>query len=128
MGQVAREALGREDFQERDYGAVFGTMAKWVVQMDDPARLPELISRAFHVATSGRPGPVVVAFVRLGGQTYLISGAPPGDTEPRGSASNAVLLAVTKPRQRPGAERGHPGRQFGGRDAAAPPVRGPSGY
>ena len=36
-------------------------MAKWVVQIDDPARVPELISRAFHVATSGRPGPVVVA-------------------------------------------------------------------
>ena len=61
VGQVARGALGREAFQELDYGAVFGTMAKWVVQVDDPARLPELISRAFHVATSGRPGPVVVA-------------------------------------------------------------------
>ncbi len=61
VGQVARGALGREAFQELDYGAVFGTMAKWVVQIDDPARVPELISRAFHVATSGRPGPVVVA-------------------------------------------------------------------
>ncbi|MDB5848135.1 MAG: thiamine pyrophosphate TPP-binding protein [Rhodoferax sp.] len=61
VGQVAREALGREAFQELDYGAVFGTLAKWVVQIDDPARLPELISRAFHVATSGRPGPVVIA-------------------------------------------------------------------
>ena len=61
VGQVAREALGREAFQELDYGAVFGTMAKWVVQIDDPKRLPELVSRAFHVATSGRPGPVVIA-------------------------------------------------------------------
>jgi len=61
VGQVAREALGREAFQELDYGAVFGTMAKWVVQIDDPKRMPELISRAFHVATSGRPGPVVIA-------------------------------------------------------------------
>ncbi len=61
VGQVAREALGREAFQELDYGAVFGTMAKWVVQVDDARRLPELLSRAFHVATSGRPGPVVVA-------------------------------------------------------------------
>ncbi|GAA4428142.1 thiamine pyrophosphate-binding protein [Acidovorax lacteus] len=61
VGQVARNALGREAFQELDYGAVFGTMAKWVVQIDDPARVPELVSRAFHVATSGRPGPVVVA-------------------------------------------------------------------
>ena len=59
VGQVARNAMGREAFQELDYSAVFGTMAKWVVQIDDPARVPELISRAFHVATSGRPGPVV---------------------------------------------------------------------
>lgn len=61
VGQVAREALGREAFQELDYGAVFGSMAKWVVQVEDTARLPELVSRAFHVATSGRPGPVVIA-------------------------------------------------------------------
>src|SRR3954462_11177258 len=61
VGQVARDAMGREAFQELDYGAVFGTMAKWVVQIDDPARVPELVSRAFHVATSGRPGPVVIA-------------------------------------------------------------------
>ncbi|WP_394790542.1 thiamine pyrophosphate-binding protein [Rhodoferax sp.] len=61
VGQVARDALGREAFQELDYSAVFGSMAKWVVQIDDPARLPELVSRAFHVATSGRPGPVVIA-------------------------------------------------------------------
>src|SRR3989338_2540341 len=60
-GQVARGAMGREAFQELDYSAVFGTMAKWVVQLADPARVPELISRSFHVATSGRPGPVVVA-------------------------------------------------------------------
>ena len=61
VGQVARGALGREAFQELDYSAVFGTLAKWVVQIDDAKRLPELVSRAFHVATSGRPGPVVIA-------------------------------------------------------------------
>src|SRR3712207_90829 len=61
VGQVAREMKEREAFQELGYKAVFGTMAKWVVDVEDPARLPELISRAFHVATSGRPGPVVVA-------------------------------------------------------------------
>ncbi|MCW5235680.1 thiamine pyrophosphate-binding protein [Verminephrobacter eiseniae] len=61
VGQVARGALGRDAFQELDYRAVFGTMAKWVVQIDDPARVPELVARAFRVATSGRPGPVVVA-------------------------------------------------------------------
>lgn len=61
VGQVARGMRGRECFQELDYTAVFGSMAKWVVEIDDAQRIPELISRAFHVATSGRPGPVVVA-------------------------------------------------------------------
>lgn len=61
VGQVARGALGREAFQELDYGAVFASMAKWVVQVHDPARLPELVARAFRTACSGRPGPVVVA-------------------------------------------------------------------
>jgi acetolactate synthase-1/2/3 large subunit len=61
VGQVARDAVGREGFQELDYGAVFGSMAKWVAQIDDAARIPELVARAFAVATSGRPGPVVLA-------------------------------------------------------------------
>jgi acetolactate synthase-1/2/3 large subunit len=51
----------REAFQELDYRAVFGSIAKWTTEIDDPARIPELISRAFYTATSGRPGPVVVA-------------------------------------------------------------------
>ena len=61
VGQVARDAVGREGFQELDYAAVFGSMAKWVAQIDDAARVPELVARAFAVATSGRPGPVVLA-------------------------------------------------------------------
>jgi acetolactate synthase-1/2/3 large subunit len=51
----------REAFQELDYRAVFGSVAKWVTEIDDPARIPELVSRAFYTATSGRPGPVVIA-------------------------------------------------------------------
>src|SRR5216683_3198267 len=61
VGQVAREMREREAFQELDYRAVFGTMTKWATEIDDPARVPEIISRAFYVATSGRPGPVVIA-------------------------------------------------------------------
>jgi acetolactate synthase I/II/III large subunit len=61
VGQIARETIGREAFQELDYRAVFGSMAKWVTQIDRAERVPELIARAFAVATSGRPGPVVVA-------------------------------------------------------------------
>jgi acetolactate synthase-1/2/3 large subunit len=61
VGQIARSMREREAFQELDYRAVFGTIAKWVTEIDDAARIPELVSRAFHVATSGRPGPVVIA-------------------------------------------------------------------
>src|SRR6478736_6607941 len=61
VGQIAREMREREAFQELDYRAVFGTMAKWATEIDDPTRIPELISRAFYAATSGRPGPVVIA-------------------------------------------------------------------
>jgi acetolactate synthase-1/2/3 large subunit len=61
VGQIARHMREREAFQELDYRAVFGTIAKWVTEIDDPARIPELVSRAFYTATSGRPGPVVIA-------------------------------------------------------------------
>ncbi|PPR11738.1 MAG: Acetolactate synthase isozyme 2 large subunit [Alphaproteobacteria bacterium MarineAlpha11_Bin1] len=61
VGQVARDTAEREAFQEVDYRRMFGEMTKWVAQIDDPARIPEMVSRAFHVATSGRPGPVVLA-------------------------------------------------------------------
>ena len=61
IGQIARGMREREAFQEVNYKLFFGGMAKWVVEVDDPARLPELIARAFRVAMQGRPGPVVVA-------------------------------------------------------------------
>jgi acetolactate synthase I/II/III large subunit len=61
VGQVARGTAGREGFQELDYPRVFGGLAKWAVQIDSAARVPEIMARAFAVATSGRPGPVVVA-------------------------------------------------------------------
>ena len=61
IGQVGREMMGREAFQEIDYRQMFGPMAKWVAQIDSADRIPELVSRAFRVATAGRPGPVVLA-------------------------------------------------------------------
>src|SRR5690606_32887241 len=61
IGQVARDQIEREAFQEVDYRRMFGQMAKWVVQVDDAARLPELVNQAFQRAISGRPGPVVIA-------------------------------------------------------------------
>jgi len=61
VGQVDRAMRDREAFQELDYRAVFGSMAKWVVEIDQADRIPELVSRAFATACAGRPGPVVVA-------------------------------------------------------------------
>ncbi|MHC8381290.1 thiamine pyrophosphate-binding protein [Pseudomonas sp. LB3P14] len=61
IGQVARDQQYREAFQEIDFRQMFGPLAKWVVQIDDTSRIPELISQAFHRAVNGRPGPVVVA-------------------------------------------------------------------
>jgi acetolactate synthase-1/2/3 large subunit len=61
IGQVGRDMIEREAFQEVDYRRMFGQMAKWVAQIDDAARIPEYISRAFSVAMSGRRGPVVLA-------------------------------------------------------------------
>ncbi|MEO5322339.1 thiamine pyrophosphate-binding protein [Mesorhizobium sp. CC13] len=61
IGQVASHAKEREAFQEVNYRRFFGDIAKWVVEIDDAARIPELVTRAFSVATSGRPGPVVIS-------------------------------------------------------------------
>ncbi|WP_434053400.1 MAG: thiamine pyrophosphate-binding protein [Roseibium sp.] len=61
IGQIERGMREREAFQEIDYRQMFGGIAKWVAEIDQAGRVPEMISRAFHVATSGRPGPVVLA-------------------------------------------------------------------
>lgn len=61
VGQVPLGHRDREAFQEVDYRAMFGPLAKWVAEVESTERLPEYIGRAFSVATSGRPGPVVLA-------------------------------------------------------------------
>ncbi len=61
IGQVDRSMREREAFQEIDYRAMFGSMAKWVVEIDRAERIPELVARAYRVAMQGRPGPVVIA-------------------------------------------------------------------
>jgi len=78
VGQIAREHKGREAFQEVDYAAVFGSMCKWAAEIDDPARIPEMVARAFQVATSGRPGPVVLALPEdvLDGLVEVADAAP----------------------------------------------------
>ena len=61
VGQIPFAETDRESFQEVDYRQMFGALAKWVTQIDDARRIPELVAHAVDVATSGRPGPVVLA-------------------------------------------------------------------
>lgn len=61
IGDVDRGMKDREGFQEVDFAAMFGTLCKWAARIDEAARIPEYVARAFNVAMSGRPGPVVLA-------------------------------------------------------------------
>src|SRR6476661_7919868 len=78
IGQVGNDFIDREAFQEIDYRRMYGQMAKWVAQIDRADRIPEYIARAFQVATSGRPGPVVLALP----EDMLIDTAAVADTRP----------------------------------------------
>ena len=61
IGQGPREFLDRESFQEMDHSIFFSEMTKWAGQIEDPARIPELVSKAMHISMEGRPGPVALA-------------------------------------------------------------------
>ena len=61
VGQVGNDFVEREAFQEVDYRRMYGPLTKWVAQIDRAERIPEYVSHAFHTATSGRPGPVLLA-------------------------------------------------------------------
>lgn len=90
IGQAARSMLEREAFQEIDYRRMYGQLAKWVAQIDEAARIPEFVSRAFHTATAGRAGPVVLALPEdmlrdtadvEDGQAYIPVRAHPGTAD-----------------------------------------------
>ncbi|MVW61823.1 thiamine pyrophosphate-binding protein [Massilia sp. NEAU-DD11] len=76
IGQVGTDFMDREAFQEIDYRRMYGQMAKWVAQIDRAERIPEYMARAFQVATSGRPGPVVLALP----EDMLVARAEVADT------------------------------------------------
>ena len=80
IGQVGAGVAEREAFQEVDFRRMFGQMAKWVAQIDRAERIPELVSHAFHVATAGRPGPVVLALPEdmLTAQAEVVDAKPYG--------------------------------------------------
>jgi len=77
IGDVARGDRDREGFQEIDFPAFFSPIAKWAARIEDARRIPEYVARAFRVAMSGRPGPVVVALP----EDMLSSLAVTGDAE-----------------------------------------------
>ena len=105
VGQVGTDMRGREAFQEIDYRAVFGTMAKWAVEIDDVSRIPEILGRAWTTALTGRPGPVVIALpedmLTTLTDTAPLTG-PARITEPAPSPealaeARAMLAAATRP-------------------------------
>ncbi|MFI4976015.1 MAG: thiamine pyrophosphate-binding protein [Caulobacterales bacterium] len=97
VGQVDRAVRDREAWQELDYKAVFGSMTKWTAELDDPRRVSEYVSRAFHTACSGRPGPVVIALPHdVLGEPVNCPDAPPFtpvETSP-GQPEMAALQAL----------------------------------
>jgi acetolactate synthase-1/2/3 large subunit len=102
VGQVSRAVRGREAFQELEVPAVFGPMARWAAEADDPARLPELVSRAVRVATSGRPGPVVLSLP----EDVLAGSARVADARPvRPVAPGAVPADLARLRELLGGAR-----------------------
>lgn len=95
VGQVGTDMKGREAFQEIDYKAVFGTMAKWAVEIDDIDRIPEIVARAWKTATTGRPGPVVIALPEdmLTSRTQAAPLAGPADIAEPAPETNALSKA-----------------------------------
>lgn len=78
IGQISKDIREREAFQEVDYQQFLGKSVKWVAEIDHPARINEMVSRAFYTATSGRPGPVALALP----ESTLSAFAAPTDSQP----------------------------------------------
>ncbi|MEN0076395.1 MAG: thiamine pyrophosphate-dependent enzyme [Paracraurococcus sp.] len=104
VGQIPFEETDRESFQEVDYRKMFAPLAKWVTQIDDAARIPELMAHAFDVATSGRPGPVVVAISEeMQRAMATVPDLPPARVLPAHPAPAALdeMMAMLGKAQRP---------------------------
>jgi acetolactate synthase I/II/III large subunit len=104
IGQVARSAFQREAFQEVEFRQMFAPLAKWVTQIEDAARIPELLGRAFQTALAGRPGPVVVALPEdmLAETAAVVLGRPATAVRPSPSERDlqqlrSMLAAARRP-------------------------------
>ncbi len=99
VGQVSREQRDREAFQEVDYRAMFAPLAKWVAEIEVTERIPEYVSNAFHVAQSGRPGPVVLALpedmLSAPCRAPVAQIATPVRSEPSEAALHSITEALT---------------------------------
>jgi acetolactate synthase-1/2/3 large subunit len=97
VGQIARGTTEREAFQEIDYRRMYGPLTKWVAEIDDAARIPELVGRAFYTATSGRPGPVVLALPEdmLSDQVVAGAAAPHRAVQAHPGADDMARLEAT---------------------------------
>ncbi|MES2145654.1 MAG: thiamine pyrophosphate-binding protein [Pseudomonadota bacterium] len=97
VGQIDRSHVDREAFQEMDYAAVFGPIAKWAAEVRQTDRLPEYIARAFHVAISGRPGPVVLALPEdMLSDHAEVADIPPPAPRPAGIDPTATMAITTE--------------------------------
>jgi acetolactate synthase-1/2/3 large subunit len=96
VGQVGNDLIEREAFQEVDYRRMYGPLTKWVAQIDRAERIPEYVSHAFHTATAGRPGPVLLALP----EDMLFSDAAVADAPrfrtPRAAPSPADLQELAR--------------------------------
>jgi acetolactate synthase I/II/III large subunit len=104
IGQVDRGFLDREAFQEVGFRQMFAPLAKWVAQINEAARIPEYLSRAFHLAVSGKPGPIVLALPEdmLGEEAEVADPLPYKRIEAHPSAESianlrALLAAAKRP-------------------------------
>ncbi len=104
IGDVDRGMRDREGFQEVDFPAMFAPLAKLVLRIDDPARIPEYVARGWRTATSGRPGPVVIALP----EDMLVEQAVVADRPPLAKlettldpANFGALLATLRTSERP---------------------------
>jgi acetolactate synthase-1/2/3 large subunit len=104
VGQIPIEETDRETFQEVDYRRMFSPIAKWVTQIDDEKRIPELMAHAFDVAVSGRPGPVVIAISEeMQKRMASVPDIGPADVLPPHPAPDAVsrMMAMLGKAKRP---------------------------
>jgi acetolactate synthase I/II/III large subunit len=104
IGQVPRAHLEREAFQELDYRRVFAPTAKWVAQVEDTARIPEFVARAYATATGGRPGPVVLSLPQdvlweeaAVSDTQRVDVSPPHPGPPDLARIRTLLAAAARP-------------------------------